>query len=255
MLSGLSRGLQILELLAREGRALPLGEIARGLGVSKSGAHGLLKTLVHRGFAARDEGGIYRLGAKAWEIGAAAQDAALVRVATPIMEDLVARINEGAILGVLAGFEGVYLHLVECAQAVRVHAQVEARIPAHCTSTGLALLAFQQEGYLDSVLPRSLPAVTPHTITDPAELRRELKRTRARGYAINMGGWREDVGGIAVPLLGADGAAIAGLCVAAPRYRMSKDWFRRVVPATTRAARAIVAGLGTPAEPRRGRAA
>jgi IclR family transcriptional regulator, KDG regulon repressor len=255
MLSGLSRGLQILELLAREGRPLPLGEIARGLGVSKSGAHSLLKTLVHRGFAARDEGGIYRLGAKAWEIGAAAQGAALVRVATPIMEDLVARINEGAILGVLAGFEGVYLHLVECAQAVRVHAQVEARIPAHCTSTGLALLAFQQEGYLDSVLPRSLPAVTPHTITDPAELRRELKRTRARGYAINMGGWREDVGGIAVPLLGTDGVAIAGLCVAAPRYRMSKDWFRRVVPATTRAARAIVAGLGTPAEPRRGRAA
>jgi len=249
MLSGLSRGLQILELLAHERRALPLGAIAQRLGVSKSGAHSLLKTLVHRGFVARDEGGIYRLGAKAWEIGSAAQGATLVRVAAPIMEDLVARVNEGAILGVLAGFEGVYLHLVECAQAVRVHAQVEARIPAHCTSTGLALLAFQPEGYLDSVLPRSLPAVTPHTVTDPAELRRELKRVRARGYAINMGGWREDVGGIAVPLLGADGIAIAGLCVAAPRYRMNKEWFRRVVPATTRAARAIVAAMGSPAEP------
>lgn len=255
MLSGLSRGLQILELLAREGRALPLGVIAQKLGVSKSGAHSLLKTLVHRGFVAREEGGIYRLGAKAWEIGAAAQGAALVRIAAPIMEDLVARVNEGAILGVLAGFEGVYLHLVECEQAVRVHARVDQRIPAHCTSTGLALLAFQPEGYLDSVLPRALQAVTPHTITDAAELKRELKRTRARGYALNLGGWREDVGGIAVPLLGPDGVAIAGLCVAAPRYRMNKDWFRRVVPATTRAARAIVAGLGTPAEPRRGRAA
>jgi DNA-binding IclR family transcriptional regulator len=254
MLSGLSRGLQILELLAHEGRALPLGEIAQRLGVSKSGAHSLLKTLVHRGFVARDDGGIYRLGAKAWEIGSAAQGAALVRVAAPIMEDLVARVNEGAILGVLAGFEGVYLHLVECAQAVRVHAQVEARIPAHCTSTGLALLAFQPPGYLEAVLPRSLPAVTPQTITDPAELRRELKRVRTRGYAINMGGWREDVGGIAVPLLGADGVAIAGLCVAAPRYRMNKDWFRRIVPATARAARAIVAAMGAPVEPR-GRAA
>jgi DNA-binding IclR family transcriptional regulator len=255
MLSGLSRGLQILELLAREGRALPLGEIAQRLAVSKPGAHSLLKTLVHHGFVARDDGGIYRLGAKAWEIGAAAQGAALVRVAAPIMEDLVARVNEGAILGVLAGFEGVYLHLVECDQAVRVHARVDQRIPAHCTSTGLALLAFQAEGYLDAVLPRALPAVTPHTITDPAELRRELKRTRARGYAINMGGWRADVGGIAVPLLGADGVAVAGLCVAAPRYRMSKDWFRRVVPATTRAARAIIAAMAAPVEPRRGRVA
>ena len=103
-------------------------------------------------------------------------------------------------------------------------------------------------GYLDKVLPRSLAAVTPHTITDAAELRRELKRTRARGYSINMGGWREDVGGIAVPLLGSDGTAIAGLCVAAPRYRMTKEWFRRVVPATTRAARAIVAAMGMTAE-------
>jgi IclR family KDG regulon transcriptional repressor len=255
MLSGLSRGLQILELLAREGRALPLGEIAQRLGVSKPGAHSLLKTLVHHGFVARDEGGIYRLGTRIWEIGAAAQGSALARVAAPIMEDLVARLNESAILGVLAGFEGVYLHRVDCDQAVRVHARVEDRIPAYCTSTGLALLAFQADGYLDSVLPRSLPAVTPHTITDPAELKRELKRTRARGYAINIGGWREDVGGIAVPLLGADGIAIAGLCVAAPRYRINKEWYRRVVPATTRAARAIVAAMGTPVEPHRGRAA
>ncbi len=248
MLSGLSRGLEVLEILARERRPLALGEIAQRLGVSKSGAHSLLKTLVHRGFAEHAAGGIYRLGPKAWEIGSAAQGAALVRIAAPIMEDLVARVNEGAILGVLAGFEGVYLHLVDSAQAVRVHAQVEARIPAHCTSTGLALLAFQPAGYLEKVLPRTLPAVTPHTITEPAELRRELKRTRARGYSINMGGWRADVGGIAVPLLGADGAAIAGLCVAAPRYRMNKDWFRRVVPATTRAARAIVTAMGMTAE-------
>jgi DNA-binding IclR family transcriptional regulator len=42
-----------------------------------------------------------------------------------------------------------------------------------------------------------------------------------------------------VPVLNDEGTAVAGLCVAAPRYRMNKAWFARVVPATQRTAQAI----------------
>lgn len=237
--SGLSRGLDVLELLADRQAGMGLGEIARRLAMSKSGTHGVLSTLTRRGFAERQSGGVYRLGIKSWLIGRGVPNADLARVATPVMERLVREIGEGAILGVLTGFEVVYLSRVEGSEAVRVHANVNDRIPAHCTSTGLVLLAYQPDGYLDNVLPDRLRQVTPTTITNADELRRELKRTRARGYSINLGGWRADVGGIAAPVLDEQGVAIAGLCVAVPRYRMTRAWFNRIVPPTQRAAQDI----------------
>ena len=237
--SGLSRGLDVLEHLAGQSEGLSLGEIARRLAMSKSGTHGVLSTLARRGFVERMPGGVYRLGLRLWHVGNGMREADLARVAQPFLERLVAVTGEGVILGVLTGFDVIYLTRVEGAEAVRVHAQVSDRIPANCTSTGIALLAFQPPGYLDDHLPETLEAYTPHTITDPEELRREMRRTHARGYAINRGGWRTDVGGIAAPVLGRDGNAVAGLCVAAPSYRITRSWLGLVVPAALHAADGI----------------
>ncbi len=247
--SGLSRGLDVLEHLAGQRDGLALGDLARRLSMSKSGTHGVLSILVRRGFVDRLPGGVYRLGLKAWQVGNDMREAELTRIAQPIMERLVQETGEGAILGVLTGFDVVYLTRVEGALTVRVHAQVNDRIPANCTSTGLVLLAFQTPAYLDAHLPSALAATSDETITDIEALRRELKRTRARGYAINRGGWRIDVGGIAAPVFDAGGAIIAGLCVAAPSYRMTKDWFGRVVPVTLRAAETIGLQFGRQATP------
>jgi IclR family KDG regulon transcriptional repressor len=252
MYSSVSRGLQIIEILAKEQRPLGLTEIAQRLGTSKSGVHALLATLVRSGFAERGTGGIYRLGMKAWEIGRAVPAATLVRVASPLMDELVNEVKEGAILGILDGSEVVYVHLAESAQAVRVHASIGDRIPAHCTSTGLALLATQDDAYVERVLPRKLTAFTPQSIVDRRELMSELRRIRARGYAINRGGWRSDVGGVAVPINDSRGALCAGLCIAAPLYRMTKPWVARSAPRLLRAATAIaVAMSATPVPARR----
>ena len=139
--SSLDSGLDVVELLARVREQMTLTDIANSLRMSKSGVHSLLATLKRRGFVARSANGGYRLGVKAWEIGCAASGAELGHVAAPHMARLSEKISEGAILGRLDGADVVYLRLVESPQAVRVNAKVGDRIPAHCTSTGLALLA------------------------------------------------------------------------------------------------------------------
>lgn len=255
MYSSVSRGLRIVEILAKEQRPLGLAEIAHRLGTSKSGVHGLLATLVRSGFAERGASGIYRLGMKAWEIGRAVPAATLVRVAGPLMDELVADVKEGAILGVLDGFEVIYMHLVESAQAVRVHAAVGDRIPAHCTSTGLALLATQDETHLERILPPKLPAFTPQSIVERRQLYAELRRTRARGYAINRGGWRLDVGGLAAPINDSHGAIVAGLCIAVPLYRMTRQWVERSAPRLIRTSSAIAMAMSATAESARRAAA
>lgn len=250
MVSSLTRGLRVLDLLVAEQRPWRLSEIAQTLDQSRSGLHGLLATLVECGYVEHLPGGFYQLGLKAWRVGNAFPTADLLRVASPIMDTLVEQVGEGAILGVLKGFEVSYLHLVPSRQIVRVHAEVGDRISAHGTSTGLALLAFQDDAVLDRLVPASLGALSPKTITDPAALRAELRRIRARGYAINRGGWHEDVGGIAVPVMGPRGP-VAALCVALPLFRMGQDWIGRVAPLVRQAASQIERALDAQAVGRR----
>lgn len=232
-----------MAMLAQERRPLGLGEIARKLEISKSSAHELLSTLTERGFVQRRDGGIYELGLKAWEVGSTASISLLISAAAPVMERIAARINEDVVLGVLSGFESINVHIVDSGQAVRVYAPVGTRFPAHHASTGLLLLAFQPEGYLETVLPPTLSAASPLTITDPGRLRTELMRIRARGYALNVGGWQIDVAGIATPVLNAEETAIAALCVAAPRYRTTRAWTRSTIPILVKGAQDITLSI------------
>lgn len=220
----------MLELLARERRELSLTEIATALGMSKSGVHSLLGTLGRRGFIERSERGGYRLGIKAWEVGSAVPGLDLAVFAAPHMSWLSEKIEEGVILGRLDGADVLYLHLVESPQPVRVHASVGDRIPAYCTSTGLALLASLTNEEVRARLPPRLKAVTSATLTTREDVVRELEVVRRRGYAINRGGWRIDVGGVSMCVRDDTGAALGALCVAVPRYRMTKAWLVRVVP-------------------------
>ena len=144
------------------------------------------------------------------------------------MNELVRSVSEGAILGVLDGFDVVYTKLVEGPQAVRVHAQLGDRIPAHCTSTGLALLAGLSDDDVKAIMPARLEKVTPETIGNSALLLGEIQKVRERGVAVNRGGWREDVAGIALGVHDRRGAVVAALCVAAPRHRVNRAWVERV---------------------------
>jgi DNA-binding IclR family transcriptional regulator len=201
----------------------------------------LLAALVRAGFADHGAGGLYRLGLKAWEIGRSVPVSRLLQVAGPFMSDLAARTREGVILGLLDGFEVAYVDKVESEQTVRVHAALGDRIAAHCTSTGLALLSELDDAHVDRLLPATLSPMTPFTIVDRGALHAELRRTRARGYAINRGGWQADVGGIAasISIRRTRVSLAAGVCIALPRYRMTRPWIAHTAPLLVRCASRI----------------
>lgn len=222
--SGLNSGLDLIEALAAADGPMTLTTLASSLGMSKAGVFEQLSTLTRRGYVERSASNACSIGMKLWELGCKATGLALARVAAPHMAALSREINEGVILGALDGVDVVYLHLVESPQAVRVHAEVGDRIPAHCTSTGLALLASLPAAEVERRLPAELAGLTGETLRMREKLLAELTRTRARGFAVNRGGWRSDVGGIAVTIRDRAGETQAALCVAVPRYRLTRKW-------------------------------
>lgn len=242
--SGLGSGLTVLEFLAANDQGITLTEMALALAMSKSNVHSVLRILLARNYVTRSDDGVFRLGIAAWQIGAAAPQAEVGSVAEPAMNELVRSVSEGAILGMLDGFDVVYTKLVESSQAVRVHAQLGDRIPAHCTSTGLALLAGLSDDDVKAIMPARLEKVTPETIATAGLLLQEIQKVRVRGVAVNCGGWREDVAGIALGVHDKRGMVVAALCVAAPRHRVNKAWIGRVSVALSKAVAQIEQDLG-----------
>lgn len=210
---------------------MKLTEISTALGISKSNVHQLLAVLSCRGQVERLPDQTYRIGIKAWEIGSRAQPLEIGRIGAPHLAQLVREVSEGADIGMLDGRQTVCIQLIECPQPVRVHARVGDRNLAHATSTGLALLADLSDEELFARLPEKLEKVAPDTIDDRDALLKELRRVRLRGYALYRGGWKSEVTGVTVPIRVANGRAVAGVCVPAPSYRVTRKWLDRIIPA------------------------
>jgi DNA-binding IclR family transcriptional regulator len=215
------RTLEVLEVLASSPRRRSLGELARDLGIPKSSLHGLLRTMTQRGWVEVDAGGArFGLGVRALQVGAAYVDADdSVGLLSGVLDELAAEFGETVHLGRLDGADVVYLAKRESKHPLRLFSAVGRRLPAHATALGKALLAERPAAEVDARLPRPLPALTSHTLTDRADLYAELAAVREAGYAVDR---EENTDGIvcfavAVPLRTPAGDAIS---ISAPASRV-----------------------------------
>lgn len=240
------RVLDLIELLARCPAPLALKDVVASLAIPKSSAHGLLQTLVTRGYAERDATDRYALCAAfrkgPWPGGNEAQ---LAAVAQPIMDELRDEIGETVFLGV-RGPGGEVKPLAKAASKapIRYDADLIGLRPAYCTGMGRILLAFAPSAQVDAYLSRRrLKAHTPNTVTDPQRLRAILARIRQDGYAVLEEEYVLGGSATAAPVLQSDGTVIAALNVGtvSSRYPAAK---RRIIAAVVRAAARISQRLG-----------
>lgn len=131
-------------------------------------------------------GALYSIGVRALLVGTSYIDGDdLVQLARPSLEWLVEKTGETVHLARLDGTDVVYLATRESKHYLRPVSRVGRRLPAYATSLGKALLAERRTEEAMRLVPQGAPALTEHTITDPAALAAELALTRARGYAID----------------------------------------------------------------------
>jgi len=124
----------------------------------------------------------------------------IIRAATRVLEELRAQVNETVHLARLDAGDVVYLASRESAHQLRLTSRVGRRLPAHATSLGKALLARRSDAEVDALLPATLTALTPDTLTDRPALLADLAETRKRGYAVERGENTPGLGCFAVAL-------------------------------------------------------
>lgn len=218
----LVKGLVILETLAKSEEPRGVSDIARVLNLTKSNTHRLLQTLVARDYAFSEDGR-YSLSPKMWVLGAdAISKLDFRRVALPELRSLAEATSETVHMSIYEKAEVIYVEKIDSPQPIRAYTRVGGRAPAYCVATGKALLAFQTDDIIAEVL-ENLEPITPYTITDKATLRHELATIRERGFAMNRGGWRAEIGGIASPIFDSHSMPVAALGISGPTARLTDD--------------------------------
>jgi len=216
----LLNGLNVLETLATSDRPRGVSDLARELGISKTGMHRLLQTLVSRRYVTKDdEAGRYRLTMKLWEIGATTVSKAdFKRISGSHLRILADITSESAHMTILDGSEVVYVDKIDGRMPLRTFSPIGGRAPAHCVATGKAQLAYQSDEYITGL--GILKAFTKRTITSLNALRQHLLKVRANGYAVNQCEWRENICSIGAAVFDSSGRVVAGIGISGPVDRL-----------------------------------
>ncbi len=230
----LDRAIVLLDLLADAGGEVAISRLAELSGLPLPTIHRLMRTLVTHGYVRQEASRRYALGPRLIRLGEGAARQ-LGTWARPQLVELVAAVGETANLALLEGDDVVYVAQVPSTHSMRMFTEVGRRVFAHCTGVGKALLAQLPAETVQEILARTgMPAQTPHTLTDPATLLRELAQIRQQGYAVDDGEQEVGVRCLAVPVLGAP--AMAAISVSGPAARLTDEVFDRIVPLLRRAA-------------------
>jgi IclR family acetate operon transcriptional repressor len=219
------KAMQVLQLICGAGEALTLNQLVREAGLPKTTVFRYLRTLTTIGFVEHDEeADRYRPGLGLWRLShASGPYETLKQVCRPHMKRLQQRFNETINLGVLSGGEVLYLDMVESERSLRMQSSIGATDQLHSTALGKVFLAFSPPERRALLVPKSLPRMTPNTITDPGKLLEQLEIIRTTGYAIEIGENEEGSYCIAAPICDARNVAIAALSLSAPISRYEES--------------------------------
>lgn len=234
------RALDILELFLGKDSRLTAADVGQMTGLPRTTVHELLTTLTARGYLERDEAGRHRLGVMTVQLGTAYTSRYdLLGEATDLARTVAMETGETCSVAVLHGSEVFYLAKVDGAEAFPVPSAIGRRLPANCTGLGKALLADLSDDQLTALFPgEPLPAMTPRSVTDLADLRAQLDRIRASGVAFEREESTPGLACVAAAIHDARGNAVAAVSLAVPLQRWDArtpdEWSALVLDAATR---------------------
>jgi DNA-binding IclR family transcriptional regulator len=241
-----NRVLDVFEYLAISGETTTLAALSTRMNVAKSSLLPLLRTLVARRWVEQPRPATYRIPAGPlfggrWSPGRLE----LSEVARPFLVRLSAETGECSVLGVLpkAGDSVVYIDKVDSTQTIRYTAELGAIRPLHCTSSGLAVLAFMPADRRDALLKKmKLSKFTSHTVTNKDALVRRLNEVVRTGVAVSIQEFNLGATAIAAPIRDHNSEVHAACALAGPSDRMRAN-LKRNKEAVKEAALAISVAL------------
>lgn len=204
----LEKGLDILELLAREGQPLTPSIMAARLDRSVSELFRMILVLEHRGYIAQsaDQQG-FELTNKLFTLGMAkSQVKSLLEVATPLMRDLSEKSDQSCHLAIASGDQMVVVARIENSGLLGFSVRPGYRRAIVEATSGLVLFAFQP----DAIRAEWSKQFALHPRFE--NFLPQAETVRAQGFAKAASDFVQGVTDLSAPIM-AGGACVAALTV------------------------------------------
>lgn len=245
--SSMANALKLLNLFTMDEPEWTLSDLAEELNVGVSTVYRLTNTLIHEGFITRDRTTKnFRLGSSLLQMGhyiITSYD--ICKISPPILEKLVRDTGETAHLSILEGNKTSYLQVFECSNYVNVLTHVGKTNPAHCTSTGQTILAYQPESAIEKVIAGGLPKVSPFTVTDSKEFKNRLVTIKKQGFTFNKDEMNMGVSAIAAPVKTSPCNVEFAVSIAGPNSRINASTVNSLSKLVIKAAEELALKLKT----------
>lgn len=239
------KALQLLTVAGKFPEGGTAAQIAQQVDYPFSTVHRLLTTLAETDFLDYDpHSKRYSLGLPVFQLGAqVAHRRGFTATAATVLEQLTATTGESSILSVLDRGRALTVHTVDGPQ-YRITTDPGDHSPLHTSAVGKALLAFTDEPTRRHLVESlDLTPRTEHSITDRAELARQVERFLDQGWAAQSEENDAGMAAIAVPVQDPAGALIAVVALAAPLFRRDLEGLTAHLPALREAAHQLALRL------------
>lgn len=193
---------------------MTIADLARATGLDRAGTRRILLTLETLGYV-RSDGKRYWLTPRVLNLGYRyLASLPFWHIAQPLMEELVADVQETCSIGVLDGDHVVFILRVPTRRFLSFDPSIGSQLPAYVHSMGRVLLSHLPPDELARYLARvELEPRTRHTIASVEALASALAEDRSRGWSFVSEQYEEGMCGIAVPILDSNGRPVAALNV------------------------------------------
>jgi IclR family transcriptional regulator, acetate operon repressor len=246
-LVAVNRALRVLETFSDARPRRSLSAIAADVGLDKAVVHRILQAFVGRGLMGRDmatEEYFITPAVLRW-VFAVPGFRQLRALALPEMLRLRDLSRETVFLSMIDGDHRISVFQLESPHQIKRTVPLGVRHRILYGATGKAALAFLPPARIRRILDRTpLDRLAAGTIVTRPALESDLKRTRARGYAVGLQEEVPNVAGVASPLFGRAGEVVAVLTVTGPLERFRAEARARIAPFLLASARQISQQLG-----------
>ncbi len=249
----LTKGLQLLEALARCDGARGITELAHELSLTKSNVHRLLQTLIRSGYVTREPSTErYVLSSKLWQMSRQGRPYdALRRLARPLLRGFVEETSESVLFCVLEHDELIPIDQVETHYPVRVFFTIGEAFPIDrvimsgkaLTALQLTALAHRPQAEARLALRKVQKQLQKGAQFGERQMT-QLAEIRKSGFAMSLGEWVSGANAVAVPMRDGAGDLIGVLSCFGPADRLSETRLRKIQKVLARTAEELARRVG-----------
>lgn len=257
----LGRGLDLLNCLSEAPEGLAVAELHRMVGLDMATIGRLLATLEHYGYVTQlpDERK-FRVGPAGLKLGRQSlRQELLIAAAMPWMRRMRQETQETVGLFIRDGFSRICIKELTSQQPVRASTEIATEFPILSGGSGLVLVAFSPDPVREFLLANApVEPRTPESLDDREAIRRQVELGREQGWLAAVNQHAMYLAGIAAPVLGPDGTALAAVAVTGPQSRWSEARRMEYVPRLIEQCAGIAGSMSKPKngeKPKRGRSA